>query len=284
AAEAGRQLTDPITNRALRIELGSSGKGQHAPELAGQAAEHVAEPRRAEDVADGAAEPRAELLEEVADRALRHELLLLLLRKLRAGGERQHAAERAGEIAEHAAELRLAEHAAEGAAELRRELLEEAADSPLRHELLLRILLRELLLRELRTRGEWQHAAELPGEAAEHIAELALTEHATDGAAELRRQLMDPISDRPLRRELRHSILLPAELRARGERQQAGQLAGEPAESAAHHRQPERRAEHGAERRCCASDRVADRSLRSKRLLSITIATCPVSCPIHDRL
>src|SRR5205085_1584288 len=130
----------------------------------------------AERATDGAAKWRADLAEQVAEEALWGEL--------RAGIERQQAAELSGEAADLLAEALVAERAADGAAKWRADLAEQVAE--------------EALWGELRAGIERQQAAELSGETADLLAEALVAERATDGAAKWRADLAEQVAEEAL--------------------------------------------------------------------------------------
>jgi hypothetical protein len=197
-----------------------SSKWQQAAQLAGRAADGAAQARIAEDAANGATERLAYLADQVAEPALRSQLLLLLLlcqlRQLSLlsllgigggqwiGREWQHAAELAGSAANCATDARLAKNAADGAAKRLADLANQVAKPALRRHLLAHLcLLRELLLQLLLLQllellllcllsigsgdgvgAEWQdRAAQAAGHLADLLAEVGAAEQAADPLA-----------------------------------------------------------------------------------------------------
>lgn len=213
------ELLRYLLGNLLRIQLlhRVDLEWQHAAELAGDAAQLVAEPRLTEQPADGAAERLAELTHQIAEQPLRCQLLhwlllhrlllhrlllhpLLLLHRLllgellkqllsevlcvrllyRVGLEWQQAAELAGDTADLAAERRLPDDAADGSAKRATELADEIAEHSLRRELLQLLLCIGLLHRIC---AEGQQATELAGDATDLAAQAGLSEQPADGAA-----------------------------------------------------------------------------------------------------
>ncbi|MCH8684225.1 hypothetical protein [Pedomonas mirosovicensis] len=235
-------LTKRLLAKRLLLELRHGLERQEAAQLAGKTADGLAKPLVAECAANGPADRRAILLQQVAEEALRCELLLLLKRRaellaakglltkrllllleLRHGLERQEAAQLAGKAADGLAKPLVAEQVADGAANRRAVLLQQVAEEALRCELLLlkrraellaakglltkRLLTKRLLLLELRHGLERQEAAQLAGKAADGLAEPLVAKGAADGSADRRAILLQQVAEEALRRELLLQLL-----------------------------------------------------------------------------
>ena len=188
---------------------------QHAAQRAGNAADGAADAGLTEDAADGGAERTPHLADDIAEPALGCDLILLrqlgqlgllrllrICRRHRIDVEGQHAAQRAGNAADGAAQARLAEQAADGAAQRTRHLADHVAEPTLGIDLLgqLRLLLQVLqllqlllllLLRLLRISlrhgvgAKWQQAADQAADAgADVLAEAGSVEQAADALAD----------------------------------------------------------------------------------------------------
>ncbi len=201
AAKRRTDLTEQIAEEALRRELSAGilwqilsgwvGIGlrrgvewQEATELPGNATDGLTEALMSKPSANGAAERRSDLTEQIAEEALR--------RELRGGIERQIASELLRDIADRLAETLVAERATNRAAKLSGILPEPVSDRALR--------------RELRGSIERQIASELLRDIADRLAETLITEGATNRAAQLSGILSEPVSDCALWCELRGGV------------------------------------------------------------------------------
>ena len=210
-----RDLSHLLLRIGLQHRIGL--EREHAAELAGNAADLVADAGLSEQAADGSAKRLTKLADQVAEHSLRRELAHLLSVGLlhRIGLEGQHAAELAGDAAELAAEPGLTEQAADGAAERLAELADQVAEQSLWRELLhllhLLQLLQLLLLRQLLriglhgVSGEGQDAA---ADAAGHLPDLAteagIAEQPADAAPD---QPADRAAQQAAEQALRRKLL-----------------------------------------------------------------------------
>jgi hypothetical protein len=230
AAEWSAELSQEIADSTLRHHLRTGVERQEASELTGGIADGLSETLITKRAANGAAEWRTDLSQQVADEALRGHL--------RTGVERQEASELTGGIADGLSETLITERAADGAAERCADLPQEVTDEALGHH--------------LRTGVEWQELSELTGHSADRLSETLLTERAANDAAERRTELSQEVADSTLRHHLRAGI----------ERQEATELTGHSANGLAETLIAECTANGAAEWRTKLSQEVADSALR----------------------
>ena len=226
SADRTGDLADGVTEESLRRELRrrllllvlrvgivplwSCFERQQPAELSGDAADLLAQTAVAESSADPSAGRAGKLTDGVTDESLRRELrggLLLVLRvgviPLRSCFERQQAAELSGDAADLLAEAAVAETSADPSADRTGDLADGVTEESLRRELRggLLLILRVGIV-ALRSGLERQQPAELPGDAADLLAEPLIAKATADPSAERAAELAECIADSALRCEL----------------------------------------------------------------------------------